>query len=149
MSNKSGCFFPKSQQGITLIEMVVVIVILGIAASIVVAAMSALSGVGWERKTTDHAQLAQQRMELILNEKRKVGFPANDVFCQNGTEAKGPDPCCLYNLSADDLPGCKDFITVEFNNNDESICLDNNFTNCTVNVIINDDQTFTMLLFNY
>lgn len=147
MNNKSVFFSPESQKGVTLIEMVVVIVILGIAASIVVAAMSALSGVGWERKTTDHAQLAQQRLEMILNEKRKIGFPEVNEPCQNGTEAKGPDPCCLYDLS--DVPGCNTSITVEFiDDNNNSTCLGNNFTNCTVDVS-NGEQRFTMQMYNY
>lgn len=150
MNNKLVFFSPESQKGVTLIEMVVVIVILGIAASIVVAAMSALSGVGWERKTTDHAQLAQQRLEMILNEKRKIGFPEVNEPCQNGTEASGPDPCCLDGLSGADYPGCKDFIRVRFkNDNSQSECLDNDFKNCTVDVIINDDQSFTMQLHKY
>ena len=153
MSDKTVHFFQKNQQGLTLIELIAVIVVLGFVASIGVAAFSAMRGIGWETQTTTDSQMAQQRLELILNEKRKVGFPEEGIDCQNGSglEAEGPDPCCLYGLSSDDFPGCTGAINVVFesNNNEDNACLqDNGFEHCNVTVDINGEQNFTMRVYN-
>ncbi len=142
----------QSQGGVTLIELIAVIVVLGFAASIAVAAMSALGGMGRETQTTEYAQLAQQRLELILNEKRK-----GQGFTGLG-DCEGPDPCCLYS-DLHDLDMCNKRLEVTFNpkngvNNSLRYCQGKGFDYCkvTVNVFENDQdqaQSFTMRLYNY
>lgn len=138
-----------NQQGITLIEMVVIIVMLGFVASIALAAMGALSGVGKEAQTTEYAKLAQQRMELILNEKQKgKGFTGLG-------DCPGPDPCCLYDEDLD-LDACSDKINppeFESDSNDDE-CSGEGLDYCTVTVTTAEDdkeqkQVFNMRLYNY
>lgn len=73
--------------GFTMIELVVFIVVIGIATVGVMAAyIQALGGAGEGAELTRRAQFAQQRMELIIANKRQDGFPGFDP-CPNGLEA--------------------------------------------------------------
>lgn len=131
------------KHGFTLIELVVVIVVLFIVATMVAAGLSFYTGAGQERDTTRNAQLAQERLELILAEKLKNGFPDSESGCS------GPDPCRLYN---DGFPGCSE-VSVEFfkdGDEEEYNCYDDeDFDYCTVKVSVNDGQTFKMRLYKY
>lgn len=139
-----------NQSGLTLVELVVVVVLLGIAASIAAAGFTALRNIGGQKEVTKNAQLAQQRLEMILAEKRKVGFPKSDTGCS------GPDPCCVYGLNAANFPGCEDKVTVSFtpykSNGTEitgSDCTsDADFDYCTAEVTVNNAKPFIIELYN-
>lgn len=78
----------KYQSGLTLLEMVLFIVVLGVAGVALLATLSApLTGAGKQTEAVTAAQVAQARMEVILGHKRKNGFPA-DGLC-----TPDPDPC--------------------------------------------------------
>jgi prepilin-type N-terminal cleavage/methylation domain-containing protein len=132
-------------EGFTLLELILTVILVGIAGSIVVVGLSSLSGVGKERKAVVDAQLAQERMELILAEKRRNGFPNSD----DGVD--GPDPCTRHNLAVDDYPACDpNKITYRFKNQDgDDHCYKNNAINCTVTVEVQNGPTFKMLLYNF
>jgi type II secretory pathway pseudopilin PulG len=94
-----------------MIELIAAMVIVGVAV-----AMAGVSFISFERIgqgiNARNAQLAQQRMELILAEKRKsqIGFPedcdgVNDLQC-------GPDPCNSGNTELDDV--CDNAVSVIF-----------------------------------
>jgi hypothetical protein len=90
-----------------------------------------------------NVQLAQQRLELILAEKRNVGFP------DSGESYEGPDPCQIHNLNID---ACDDnLLTVQFKDNDDNaFCRGNGLGNCEVTITVVDDGTeYMMLLYHY
>lgn len=77
----------RSQDGMTLLEMILFIVVIGVVGAVVVTMMSApLTGAGTQVKAVTAAQLAQGRMELVLGQKRRAGFPGADP-CQDSTLA--------------------------------------------------------------
>ncbi len=129
-----------NQRGFTLIEMILVIVLLGVAGTIAVVGMSALSGVGKGRDYAVNAQLTQQRLELILAEKRTNGFPAS---------GSGPDPCEIYNLA---MESCDVVVQLEgIDNGGDSVgaCnTGNEFEYCKVTVTVGERDYF-MRLYNY
>lgn len=85
------------QRGLTLMEMVLFIVVLGVAGVALLTALSApLTGAGTQTQAVTAAQVAQARMELVLGQKRKAGFP------DNGLCDPDPDPC--PGLGACDTP---------------------------------------------
>lgn len=79
------------QRGLTLVELVIFIVIVSIMA---VALMSAFSttttGTPVAGQVTQATQLAQERMELVLAQRRAVGFAAFTDPCVPGP---GPAAC--------------------------------------------------------
>lgn len=78
----------RAQAGLTLLEMILFIVVLGVAAVAMLAALSGpLSGAGTQTEVVTAAQVAQARMEVMLGYKRKNGFPSDDL-CE-----PDPDPC--------------------------------------------------------
>lgn len=65
----------RRQQGITLVELVVSIVVITIAVAGVLLAFSTTLGRGpTARQMTLATQIAQERMELILAQRRRAGF---------------------------------------------------------------------------
>lgn len=141
-SSRFDTVYSANQRGFTLIEMILVIVILGIAGVIAVVSMYALSGVGTGRDYTVNAQLAQQRLELILAEKRLNGFPES---------GSGPDPCEIYDL---DMEVCDVVVQLEgIDDNGDSFGADscntgNALKYCRVTVTV-DGHDFFMRLYNY
>lgn len=137
---------PTSQpaKGFTLLELILTIILIGIAGSISVVGLSSLSGIGQERKNVVDAQLAQERLELILAEKRKNGFPTSDAG------ADGPDPCDLYDLTINDFPSCdENKVKARFSDQpDTSVCYQDS-TSCTVTVSVDDGPEFQMILYNF
>lgn len=78
----------QAQCGLTLLEMILFIVVLGVAGVALLATLSApLTGAGTHTEAVTAAQVAQARMEVMLGYKRKNGFPA-DGLC-----SPDPDPC--------------------------------------------------------
>lgn len=78
----------QAQYGLTLLEMILFIVVLGVAGVALLATLSApLTGAGTQTEAVTAAQVAQARMEVMLGYKRKNGFPS-DGLCN-----PDPDPC--------------------------------------------------------
>jgi type II secretory pathway pseudopilin PulG len=120
-----------------MIELIAAMVIVGVAV-----AMTGVSFMSFERIgkgiNARNAQLAQQRLELILAEKRNVGFPDSGA---------GPDPCPVSGID-----GC-DLEEVVFQNSDDNgdcntINGKDSFEYCEVTITI-DDILYTMRLYNY
>ena len=66
---------PFSQRGVSLVEVVVFIVVVGILAAGLFSALSnSLRGTPQAGQTDSATEMAQQRMELILAQRRAVGF---------------------------------------------------------------------------
>jgi len=66
------------QRGLTLIEMILFIVVLGVAGVVLLTSLSApLTGAGTQTEALTAAQVAQARMEVVLGQKRKAGYPEN------------------------------------------------------------------------
>jgi prepilin-type N-terminal cleavage/methylation domain-containing protein len=129
------------QHGFTMIELIAAMVIVGVA--VVMAGVSFMSfghiGKGINAR---NAQLAQQRLELILAEKRNAGFP------ESGESYKGPDPCEIHDLS---IKACDDsFLTLTFKDNDNKAYCRGGLVSCEVTITVVDDNTeYRMLLFNH
>ncbi len=141
------------QHGFTMIELIAAMVIVGVA--VVMAGVSFMSfghiGKGINAR---NAQLAQQRLELILAEKIMTGFPTS-IDCQDvSTSECGPDPCTLYSGLVDI---CKDSVTSEFKRVKDNIqsngCRkDDEFEYCEVTVMVTLDgheYEYYMRLYNY
>lgn len=85
-------FQKQKQLGLTLLEMILFIVVLGVAGVALLATLAGpLSGAGTQTEAVRAAQAGQARMEVVLGQKRKGGYPENagdPVAC--GSEI---DPC--------------------------------------------------------
>ncbi len=131
------------QRGFTLVEFIVVIVILGIAAYMVAAGITAYTGIGRESLITRDAQLAQERLELILAERLAGGFPQPD------SGLSGPDPC----QNGLDFDSCQ--IPVYFRSYNEDGYIDENclggeaFRYCDVELSLENGTDFFLRLYNY
>ena len=131
------------QRGFTLVEFIVVIVILGIVASMVAAGITAYTGIGRESLVTRNAQLAQERLELILAEKIAGGFPHPE------SGLSGPDPC----QNGLDFDSCQ--IPVYFRSYNEDGYIDENcldgeaFQYCDVELNLENGPDFFLRLYNY
>lgn len=65
--------------GLTLIEMILFIVVLGIGGAVILTTLSApLTGAGTQTTSVTATQIAQARMELIVGQKRRKEFPGED-----------------------------------------------------------------------
>ena len=68
-----------SQAGLTLLEMILFIVVLGVAGVILLTTLSSpLTGAGTQTEAVTATQVAQARMEVVLGQKRRQGFPGSD-----------------------------------------------------------------------
>jgi prepilin-type N-terminal cleavage/methylation domain-containing protein len=126
-----------TRRGFTLIELIAAMVLVGVAAAITGVSFLSLENLG-KGINARNAQLAQQRLELILAEKRKTGFPESGA---------GPDPCEIYSL---DIKACNEnLLTVEFKDNDNNqFCSGQDFENCEVTITV-DSIEYIMFLYNY
>jgi prepilin-type N-terminal cleavage/methylation domain-containing protein len=122
------------RQGFTLIELIVSMVLVGVAAAIAGVGFMSFTNIGSGKEAAENANLAQQRLELILAEKLKNGFP--------GT-GPGPDPCPVTGID-----GCS--LTPTFaNSNDGGDCISgSSFDYCTVTVTV-DSRDYHMRLYKY
>lgn len=67
------------QTGLTMIEMVVFIVVIGIlGVALMSAIINPLTGAGTQQEAVFVTQLAQERLEVVLAQKRQEGFPGSD-----------------------------------------------------------------------
>ncbi len=126
------------RQGFTLLELIASMVLVGVAAAIAGVGFMSFSGIGSEKKAVINANMAQQRLELILAEKLKNGFPAPDI-------GPGPDPCPVPGID-----GCS--LTVLFSNSDDGGGCNTgsgfDFDYCSVTVTV-DGRDYLMRLYNY
>ena len=73
------------QWGLTLLEMVLFIVVIGVAGVMLLTTLaSPLTGAGAQAEAVTAAQVAQARMEVVLGQKRRQGFPGSDPCDGNG-----------------------------------------------------------------
>ncbi|RFF28297.1 hypothetical protein DZK25_03355 [Wenzhouxiangella sp. 15181] len=80
--------------------MILFIVVLGVAGVALLATLSApLTGAGEQTRALTAAQVVQARMELVLGQKRKAGYPEDVSDCKAEL-----DPCPGAGLSACALP---------------------------------------------
>jgi hypothetical protein len=122
----------------------------------VAVAMTGVSFMSFERIgkgiNARNAQLAQQRLELILAEKRVAGFPElNDCDGVNDLQC-GPDPCNSGGTELDAI--CNDAVSVIF----KGVKLDNTeingcknsetFVYCKVKITV-DEIDYYMNLYKY
>lgn len=88
------------QSGLTLIEMILFIVVIGVAGVALITTLSSpLTGAGVQTNTLTAAQVVQARMEIMLGQKRKAGYPEDPLNCQAEL-----DPCPGAGLAACDTP---------------------------------------------
>jgi len=102
-----------TRQGFTLIELIATMVLVGVAAAIAAAGILSFSRIGEGENYLKNAQLAQQRMELILAQKRTT------------SDFENLDPC--EGLSGEDF--CDDVTVISFKAYDEN------------NIWLNEDNT--------
>lgn len=90
---------PGKARGLTLLEMILFIVVLGVAGVVLLTTLSSpLTGAGTQTAAMEATQVAQARMELVLGQKREGGYPATyDDDAQCGQEL---DPCASGGLGA-------------------------------------------------
>ena len=82
------------QTGLTLLEMILFIVVLGVAGVILLTTLaSPLTGAGTQTEAVTAAQVAQARMEIVLGQKRRQGFPGIDP-CNQCSETNGEPGFC-------------------------------------------------------
>jgi prepilin-type N-terminal cleavage/methylation domain-containing protein len=128
-----------SRKGFTLIELIAAMVLVGVASAVAGVSFMSFERIG-KGINARNAQLAQQRLELILAEKRKNGFPESGA---------GPDPCRIYSLDTDacDL---KDEDVVFLNSKNDKDCntTEESFEYCKVTVTV-EEIPYTMRLYNY
>lgn len=75
-----GC----GQSGLTMIEMVVFIVVIAVlGVALMSAIINPLAGAGSQQEAVFATQLAQERLEVVLGQKRREGFPGSDP-CEGG-----------------------------------------------------------------
>lgn len=73
-----------AQGGLTFIEMVIFIVLIGILGVALLSTLwNPLTGAGTQEEAVFMTQLAQGRMEAVLGQKRREGFPGTDP-CSGG-----------------------------------------------------------------
>ena len=88
---KTPSLISRRVAGLTLIEVVVFVVVAGVlAAGLIVALGSSLRGSSQAGQTDLVAEIAQTRLELILAQKRVVGFA---VFADPCSPGPGPSAC--------------------------------------------------------
>ena len=85
---KTGFSHTAFERGVTLIELIAFIIIISVIVAGLMAAFSdSLRGTGTTKHVTQAVQMAQERMELILGQKHRLGFTAFD--------ASTYDPCLI------------------------------------------------------
>ncbi len=85
---KTGFSHATFERGVTLVELIAFIVIVSVIVAGLMAAFSdSLRGTGVSRYVTQAIQMAQERTELILGQKHRLGFTAFN--------ASTYDPCLI------------------------------------------------------
>jgi type II secretory pathway pseudopilin PulG len=82
-----------AQGGLTIIEVVVFIVVIGIlAVALMSAIINPLTGAGTQQDAVFVTQLAQERLDVVLAQKRREGFPGSDPCDAGATLATCDEP---------------------------------------------------------
>ncbi len=91
-----------------MIEMVVFIVVIGVmGVALMSAIITPLAGSGTQQEAVFVTQLAQERLEVVLGQKRREGFPGSDP-CDDGaalatcSEPAGYDITTSFNAWSED-----------------------------------------------
>jgi len=129
-----------SRQGFTLIELIAAMALVGVAAAIAGVGFMSFTGIGSGKKAVINANLARQRLELILAEKVSK-------FPNSGLAAI--DPCLGLNpVTGDEIDdGCS--LTVTYTKQGGGDCADAAlYEYCSVKVIV-DGRDYHMRLYNY
>ena len=85
---KTGFSHTAFERGVTLIELIAFIIIISVIVAGLMAAFSdSLRGTGTTKHVTQAVQMAQERTELILGQKHRLGFTAFN--------ASTYDPCLI------------------------------------------------------
>lgn len=133
-ANTKQLNYPHKQSAFTLIELIVFIVIMGIAASILFPVILSLKNAGSMPNQTIAQQLARSRMELILERRYVLGFQSLIDPCNDVTPPAVCTPPSGYAVSAT--------ITPNWNG-------DTNYAVITVQVTGNAQTTLTLLVAAY
>jgi prepilin-type N-terminal cleavage/methylation domain-containing protein len=123
-----------TRQGFTLIEMIAAMVIVGVAVTMTGVSFKSFERIG-KGINARNAQLAQQRLELILGEKRKNGFPES---------GEGPDPCPVSGINGCDL----DEVVFLNSNGEDCNTTEESFEYCEVTVNV-EGIAYILRLYNY
>ncbi len=87
--------FARRMSGFTLIELIIFIVVSGIlAVGLAGVFSSSMRGGAEPGRLTQATQIAQERMELILEQKRRLGFAAFVAAANFDPCNPGPGPAC-------------------------------------------------------
>jgi prepilin-type N-terminal cleavage/methylation domain-containing protein len=136
----TGKIAKSPRQGFTLIELVAAMVLVGVVAVMAGAGFMSFSRIGEGKNYVNNAQLAQQRMELILAQKRTTSDFSN------------LDPC--DGLSGEDF--CDDVSVFYEPYDKDDTLLDSTKTTCNVSDvlycevhIVAGSQNFYMRLYHY
>jgi prepilin-type N-terminal cleavage/methylation domain-containing protein len=123
-----------TRNGFTLIELIASMVLVGVAAAIAGVGFMSFINIGSGKEAAVNTNLAQQRLELILAEKLKNGFPG---------AGPGPDPCPVTGID-----GCS--LVVSFSNSDDGgdCTASGTFDYCNVTVTV-DGRDYHMRLYKY
>lgn len=130
-----------TRQGFTLIELIAAMVLVGVTAALAGTGFISLTRIGEGKNYVENAQLAQQRMELLLAQKRKT------------TDFSNIDPC--DGLSGQDF--C-DQVSVSYKayGADDSWLNEGNTTTCNVGNVLycvvqftSGSQNYFMRLYHY
>lgn len=82
-----------------MIEMVVFIVVIGIlGVALMSAIINPLTGAGTQQEAVFVTQLAQERLEVVLGQKRREGFPGSDP-CDAGAGLATCNEPAGYNIT--------------------------------------------------
>lgn len=88
-----------AQTGLTMIEMVVFIVVIGVlGVALMSAIINPLAGAGTQQDAVFVTQLAQERLEVVLGQKRREGFPGSDP-CDAGATLSTCNEPAGYDIS--------------------------------------------------
>jgi prepilin-type N-terminal cleavage/methylation domain-containing protein len=139
-----------TRQGFTLIELIVAMVLVGLAAALVGTSFMSFTRIGEGKNYARNAQLAQQRMELILARKRTTSDFSNLDPCDDedaGLEIEDfCDDVSIVSLKAYDKND------VLLNEDDTTTCNVEEVRYCVVHIEVGGDsqkQDFYMRLYHY
>ena len=108
---------PRRHRGVTLIELIVFIVIVGVVAAAMVQAFVATGrGSHLGKEITQATQLAQQRMEVILGQRRALGFAAFDQNTFDPCDTAGSPAWTAEVCTTTNYPAGNFSVQTEFDN---------------------------------
>ena len=92
--------FASRSQGFTLVELIMFIVIMGVVAVAMIQAFSGtMRGSHFGKESTEGTELAQLRMEVIVGQRRRLGY--------GGFDANTFDPCDAVGAAAWGAQACQ------------------------------------------